>query len=311
VSNNNNTSFYGVTNFGDFELTEQLTSNLKMRLDWCFLEIGAFNTASIPTSGIYGGNAHQLTKVNDYGYNSGQVWQGVRRDWVWETGVTNASPINISGLYLNNSFYSTSTTGTYEYSIDYPNGRVIFANAINPTGTVELNHSYRNVHVFVADEQPWFREINKGSYRPDITSSGIVLSPEISTQLPCVAIDIIPRRTSKPFQLGNLVNWTYQAVTFHVLSENKPDAKKIADILFAQRDTTHTLFDINAIASGDAFPLNLMGSRVSGASMYPDLITDYRWKRCRWTNTTIQEIGEVRQGLFKWAVRTDLELVLP
>ena len=119
---NYNTTFKGVNSISDDLLLNILESNFKMFFDWGFLNIGAWFDATIPNSGtIYGSTnpPSKLLLVDDPSYIAGQVWQGMRKDWVWESGISYSgnSPIDVSGCYVNNTFipYSGNT-----FHIDYP-----------------------------------------------------------------------------------------------------------------------------------------------------------------------------------------------
>jgi hypothetical protein len=288
-----------------------------MWLDWSFLELGAFANITIPTSGIYGGYHHKLYHQDDPNYASGQVWQGFRQDWVWETGLSSSyQPIDISGVYVDGTFVPTGSA----VRVEYPNGRVVFTTAV--TGAdVQLNYSYRHVQVSDSDSNSWFRSLyiesrSDDSHLSQIGSGEYDIYQQVRTQLPAVIIELVPVRKTLPYQLGDLTNWTYQNVMFHVIGSNVHEARHVADILFQQRDRGIRLFNVNSAGTGNVFPLDIYGSRASGAAMYPTLTAPtaqggYLWKIARLTNTTIQSIGQVGPDLFEYAVRTDLELILP
>ena len=96
------TKFSKVSNIGDTLLSSEIENNLKWFLDWSLLGIGGWSNVNIPTSGAYGGTFDKLRLVNDPSYTNGQVWEGARKDWVWETGSSyeGYDPIQISGVYL-------------------------------------------------------------------------------------------------------------------------------------------------------------------------------------------------------------------
>jgi hypothetical protein len=142
------TNFLHVDSIGQKSRISSLEENLKSFLDWSFLNIGAYVNVSIPTSGISGSNFHQLRPVTDPS-NRIKVWESIRKDWVYESGVNNQSPTQISGIYLNGTFLSApSGSGNYTYSINYPLGRVTFNNAVSNNSNVQLNYSYRYVQVY-------------------------------------------------------------------------------------------------------------------------------------------------------------------
>src|SRR5574339_24267 len=160
----------GITNIGETLLMNEVEHNLKAFLDWSLLNsAGAWTDVRIPTSGIHGNNFHTLRPVVDPTYNDGQVWETVRSDWVWETGVnygTGINPIDISGVYVNGTFYQTGNV-LFGHYYDYPLGRVIFTGSI-PTGSVgTMEYSYRDIRVNLADNSKVWKEIQYGSLRPD------------------------------------------------------------------------------------------------------------------------------------------------
>ena len=99
--------------------------------DWGFLDAGQFYNIHIPQSGIYGGDRHKLRVASTPNYASGKVWEGYRQNWVWESGIdgTTEQPTTISGVFVDDTFYATGNT-TKPFYVDYPNGRVVFDNAL-------------------------------------------------------------------------------------------------------------------------------------------------------------------------------------
>ena len=92
-------SLRGFANSQDATLSNILLENFITFYDWGLVDKGDFYNIDIPESGLYGGNKHKLRPVQDPNYNDGQVWEGYRGNWVWETGVANVEqPIRISGV---------------------------------------------------------------------------------------------------------------------------------------------------------------------------------------------------------------------
>src|SRR5690606_24942466 len=131
----------------------------------------------------------------DPSYTAGQVWEAARKEWIWEdnaeyedkNSITH-SPIEVSGVYINGNF---SSSGFY---IDYPNGRVVFDDV--QTGPVQAEYSYRVVQTLISSREPWFKELQAGSFRVDDTGFSVVGSGGWNTlaqsrvQLPAVVIEI-------------------------------------------------------------------------------------------------------------------------
>ena len=78
----------GFTKLGDSTLVNDIKENVISFFDWGLLKKDNYINVSIPSSGIYGGNEHQLRLVDDPRYTAGQVWEGFRSNWVWESGIT-------------------------------------------------------------------------------------------------------------------------------------------------------------------------------------------------------------------------------
>jgi len=78
----------GFTKLGDSTLVNDIKENVISFFDWGLLKKDNYINVSIPSSGIYGGNEHQLRLVDDPRYTAGQVWEGFRSNWVWESGLT-------------------------------------------------------------------------------------------------------------------------------------------------------------------------------------------------------------------------------
>lgn len=314
------TTLKGITEIGDSTLCEQLKANLVEFFNWGILGIGGFTNVNRSSLGGYGGSPAQLRLVNEKNYETGQVWEAHRQDWVWESGVEYPyQPIGISGVYVNNTFYPASTTGVYSHHINYPQGRVIFETAIASGSTVEINYSYRSVSFYTSDA-PWFKEIMFNSYRVDDPhfmqhSSGAWSTlAQNRIQLPAVIVETVPRRTFTPMQLGG-GQWVNQDVLFHILAENAWDRDKLLDIITYQKDRTILSFDKNAMVDANKFPLDYEGSVASGAMVYPDLVKSsgeggFFWKKIFIKNMQTQEAAST-PPLFRAAARGTFEIDFP
>jgi len=306
-------TFKGITSYSDTQLMGELENNVKMWLDWSLLNIGAWSNAT-GYSGTYYGHPSKLSMVNDTSYTTGKVWQGNRKDWVWESGVnyngTN-NPVNITGVTVNNIPMSTG------YYVNYPLGRVILTTAIASGSTVTTDYSYRNVQVYKADDAPWWKELQYNSF--DSASPQFTQDPKTGDwsigayqriQLPAIVMETVSRGTSKGYEIGNGALEVDQDMLFHVLADNRKDRNNLVSILFLQNDKYIWLFDSNVINSGQNFPLNSRGSRVNSL-LYPDLVseTGFRYKKCQFTKTTMSEVQSANPNLYEGVVRSTLNLI--
>ena len=310
-----NTTFKNINNIGEDFLLNILESNFKTYLDWAFLNIGGWFDVTLSSSGIYGTNSHaKLVVSEDPAYNEGEVWQSIRKDWVWETGVafSSSSPTNISGLYIDNTFTPYSSG---DFTIDYPNGRIIFDTAIDTDSTVKLNYSYRYVQTYRANDSPWFNILQFATYEtnnPDITRSSDgdwSIGGQHRIQMPAIVIESLAKSRSRPFEIGNNNLIIEQDIAFHILAENKNDRNKLLDILRLQQDSVIVLYNTNTIAQNDLYPLDYNGDRKNNALMYPNMVSQYRWRKCWIKNVNLFEIDSPHPYLHRGLVRATVEII--
>ncbi len=317
--------FYPLNGFGsvfDQALTNEIQDNLVEYFDWALMDKGNYFNS---TKGELAPNGEDYSKLrlssNDH-YNAGQVWEGFRKNWIWQSGVDSSpAPLigdnkdkpGISGVYIDGTFQPTSGIGTYAHYVDYFNGRVIFDTAI-PTGTtVQAEHSYKYINVTYANNVPWLKELQTNTLQP--TSSFFNkdkgswdIPPESRLQLPAIAIEVVPLRRFKGYQLGG-GQWVYTDVLFHCIAEDEVTRNQLVDIVSMQNDRRIDLFNSNRIdASGD-FPLDYRGSPVPSALRYPDLMEKHEGGSMILSNSTVQEMVMVNTNIFGGIVRMTTEVI--
>lgn len=309
-----NTKFKGVDNIAQDLLLNILEANFKMYLDWAFLNIGAWFDVYANQNTIYGINQHsKLLPVEDPAYANGRVWQAIRKDWVWETGINynNTSPITISNINVN----SNTITKSGNFVVNYPLGRIIFNSPQSLTSNVRLDYSYRFVQVHRSSESPWFNILQFSSFNTSnqdikLTDSGEwSIGGQHRIQLPCIIIEPVARSRSRPYEIGNSLLWLEQDVAFYVLAENKNDRNKLLDILRLQQDITLQLFDTNILAQNDNYPLSYNGDIKNNALMYPDIVNTYGWRKCLIKDISLFEIDSPQPSLHQGMARATLEVI--
>jgi hypothetical protein len=277
------TEFKGLTNYGENLVDDHLRANLISFFDWGFIQTGAFHNITIPSSGNYGGNKHQLQLVKDPRYTNGQVWQANRGNWVWQSG-TNYSAIQVSGVEVNGSFCPLSGVGPYSHYVDYPNGRIIFNTAISQTATVKAQYSTKLVNVVDANQFKFTRQIQEGSINindsnfSNPSSGNWAINPENRIQLPAVAIEVTNDRNLSPLMIGG-GQYFRNKVIFHVLAESEKEASHIATIITMQNEKTNETFNVNSISQNNLSPLNYRGSIASGALTHPQMTAAYPYRK--------------------------------
>ncbi len=266
-----------VSNYGDPGFSSEAGTSLVAFLQWGFLEIGAFQNVQINQQAAYSGDVSRLHPVTDTRRPSGVVWGGLRREWVYESGLDFATqPIPISGIFVDGVFRPNGSG----YSIDYPNGQVVFASPPTSSGggvpTVKVAHSYRHVS-FITSAHPGWKEIQYRSFRADdpdfLAGSGAWgILAENRVQLPAVVVDVLPQVGNLyGYELGEKTRWHNQAARLYVLAENKWDRDQIHDILVNQWEKVFYLLDTYRMRVDNKFPLVNDRYRNPSGLLYPDL----------------------------------------
>lgn len=319
-----NYGLVGVENTQDSTLSNILIDNFVTFLDWGFLDKGGFNNINIPSSGMYGGSKSELRIANDPNYVTGQVWQGFRENWAWETGINKTTqPIAISGIYVNNNFLPytyKSASGYYTgpsatgYRINYQDGKVIFNTPLPATTSVKLNYSYKWVKVDRAEGVGFFRQIQNNDFRIDsnfLNGSGDwVQLGQTRVQLPAVFVEVVPNRTYEGLQLGG-GQWANTDILFYVLSNREPDCSNLLNIISYQNDRIINLFDSNRISRSGAYPMTFKGDLVDRQYDYPYWIDNYpTYNNCRIFNTKINNITQISVDFYVGTVRCSTQVKL-
>jgi hypothetical protein len=306
----------------DSTLNNELQDNIVEFLDWALLEKGNYMNVHLGELSPDGQDYSKLKISSNPNFTSGKAWEGFRKNWVWQSGVSynppptvgsNNTKPGISGVYVNNTFYSSTTTGTYAHHVDYYNGRIIFDNPI-PTGSkVQAEYSYKYINILYANALPWLSEIQKNSLDLDssfnvINKGKYDLPAEARVQLPAIAVEIVPRRVLRGYQLGG-GQWVDTDIIFHCLAEDEYTRNKLVDIISLQNEKTILTFNSNTLAASGAFPLDYRGFPVSGAMRYPDLIHNFTGSSVRFKNSIVQNMELYNSNFYAGIVRLTLETI--
>ena len=328
----NNSKLNGVDSIGKHLFMSQIENNMKSFLDWGLLNIGGFINVLRPQSNIYGNPISILKPTEDPSYTSGQVWQTMRKDWVWEDTVVfkntfdpppSPSPVPsvipklITGIYINNTFYDIATNNeTYKYIVDYINSRIIFDNAIPTNTSVSMEYAYRWVQVYNYDNAKWWQQLQ---YKTDqnakhfnqIYEGDFSVLTNNRIQLPAIVIETAARGTSSPFQLGTQSLIMRQDILLHIVAETMHDRNIIIDILRLQQDRTLDLYDINSITTNKTYPFNVNGTLNNNRLRYDQLIdnVNYTWKSGRLLNVVASDVQSFSPFLSESTVRMSVEII--
>lgn len=312
----------GINSVFDITLGNEIQDNIIEFFDWGLLEKGNYYNVTLNELSPSNKDYSRLRVSSNPNYPSGKAWEGFRKNWVWQSGISyNPSPIvgnnnakpGISGVYVNNTFYPSTTTGPYAHKVDYYNGRVIFDNPI-PTGSiVKAEYSYKYINIIYANSLPWLKEIqtNTLDVPSDFVSNNkgeFSIPAENRIQLPAIAVEIVPRRTLRGYQLGG-GQYVDTDVLFHCLAEDEFTRNKLVDIISLNNEKTILAFDSNKIANSGVFPLDYAGIPVSGALRYPDLIDKYYRGKLRLKNSSVQSMSLINSNFYAGIVRMTIESI--
>ena len=127
-------------------------------------------------------------------------------------------------------------------------------------------------------------------------------------QLPAIAVEIVPRRTYKGYQLGG-GQYVYTDVLFHCLAEDAYTRNSLLDMVSYQNDKKIHLFSSKSIATNSAFPIDYRGVPVTGALRYPDLVNTYKDGHAKFLDFTVQGMEMVNSNFSAGIARTTTESI--
>lgn len=305
------TTFHNVSSITGKDRISGLEDNIKSFLDWSFLHIGGFVNVKIPTSGVGGGSFHILKNANDPVLTN-RVWQSVKKDWIYETNIVyqSGSPTPFSGLYLNNTFLPAPTgSGNYTYNVNYPLGQIVFNNPVSSQSVITANYSYRYVQVYKSSDSFWWKEVQKETYNPsNFDKQDFSITSNHRIQLPAIVVELIPRTTLIPRELGTTKNIIIQDIFLHIFTENSNQRNTLIDILINQKDKTLYLYDIMDVIKNNRYILNNFGNINSNGYNYPDMVEHFSNYWCTIKDSTIGELNTLNSSLYNGIVRWSVEI---
>lgn len=312
----------GATRYGKDVLSENIEYSIIDFYKWGFLNIGAYqNITRSPTiSGVFGGDRFRLSRTIDPRYTNGQVYQGFRSDWVYETGVNFTPPPTSVSLYVDGVLKQPNDT-TYGHHVDYPGGRVVFNAAVDSTKRIDANFTHRTV-AFVPATTPWFRELMYNSFdihRQDFVNnaaSGGIWNQlsQNRMQMPLVGVEVVGIPKYKGLQLGG-GQFAYLDIIYYIYSETNHERKQIRDIIANQNDRAIWTYDRGVMKESANWPLVLdyRNTPVSGFLTYPSLVDEshgFRFRKIVFSNTSAEDM-ETDNSLYCSVVRTTCEITMP
>ena len=314
-------------------VSNQLEYNLAAFIDYGILYAGGFINvqANVGNTNVHGAEPDRLYPVNDPNYKNGQVWQTMRKNWVYETGIGgaglydgaysshgNTTPYTITGIILNETGkISNTAVGTYAHEKDYKNGRIIFDTKIPTTTKLRLSYAYKWVQVYTYADAEWWQELQ---YATDENTSDhktrdkgdFFVDPKNRVQLPAVVLEIVPRSSSSPYRLGDKSMVLDQDILIHIVADNYYDRNNITDMIRMQEDRVIKMYDINTVAKSGVYTYDIDGTLNSTRKDYSELVNldDYFYNTCRLKNMVVSSVESPNPDLFESTIRTTAEIII-
>jgi len=284
----------GSKNFYEFtSISDILAFNLKEQYEYGLLEKGAYTACEFSNTATSGFT--KLKRIHDNRYTDGQVYEGIGPSWVWQTGVSVPNgftqPFQVSGVYIDKTFYPVGTSGQNSFTIDYQFGRVIFDNAKDSNTEIEAEYVINDIALYLSDDPRWKtfidEYIDKFADASDLAPSGLsVYLKEKRVWLPCLVIEIDELNETTGLQLGGGEIQDF-AVQYHIFAEQPFVRNRLGDLVSDQFNSTINLYEINS----STYPFDFDGSLASGVLEYPQLA-----KRHETHYFTDARVGSVKGG---------------
>ena len=293
--------------FGGYGLTDQLLYYVQGWLYWGLLHHGAYNIYKIGQDSYFADNEAVLHYVPDGRLPDRTVYDGVGREWVYESGVvvpTGAvAPFRVSGVYVNGNFISASSVGPHRFHTDYRNGRIIFDESQDSTDIISAEYTNRAVYIGFADSKE-FQLLMLDSIEEFLTNTTPSGTPAKDHQiwLPSIFIEV-QSGSGRGLQLGGGQIKT-RTIVLHIFADSAGDRNLLLDWLDFQNRAAFWLADLNKIT----FPFDQYGDIVSGTTNWIDLMNSYPWRKLRIMDGICKNINSLNTKLFRGTVTWKVEL---
>jgi hypothetical protein len=301
--------------YGQNSVEDQIVQNIVSFIDYGLLELGAYFNIFKGQTDYLGNNVSRYRTVDQPGIEVGKVWEGLKHNVIWETGVNLkptglTSPIGISGIYVNDVFYPNGSTVIGNgYYFDYSLNRVIFNNKIASASKVEVEHSLRHINVYSTDTNFYRDAIAFYNDRNNFFVSGSGIdntNPRSRVYLPSIFI-YLKNLGSSPVEIGSRAKYVEAEIEFDIFTQSSQDRKRLTDICFWLEEKSIGTFNVNNAPK----PLSISGTLNSNRLLYNDLINQYYYRTCRFgDNFTITRNTNLVLPIQNVTVRGTFEIPL-
>lgn len=269
----------GFDSISDVDIQNTIQQNVIAFFDWGFINKSAFTNVRLSQTDVRSSDRSVLKIVRDPNFANGRVWETFRENLVWEQNLNSTTqPISISGVYVNGTFVTPNTSG-FQHYVDYVHGRVIFNTPLPITSTVKMEYSFKTLNFTNLQVLPLIQYVQSNSF--DLSTKnyagqsgewGLLTKERI--QMPFVSVEVAPRGSQFPTELGSNINWTDIDVIMHIVTEDQSDCMKYSSFIFAQKDLTIFMFNLTQMNKSGVMPLDYRGVPIVNAMTYDKLVRD-------------------------------------
>ena len=274
-----------VNYFGQATNRTQIRENIIWYLRDSFINAGGYYNIASGTLGFDGTDVSLLQPSHHPDKGKFQVWKGLSHEWVWETGINatyagGASPALVSGVYIEDVFYPTGTTGTYAFDVDYGKGAIVFKNKSFASGTkIWAERSERAAFVYPAESNEYRQIIyeHERVFNDPPGSGQDTFGSNLKAFLPAVFVDVSHGR-NKAYQIGSNSHIKTFGITMEVFSEDLRQFDFLRDACIGLETQSFTMYDSNTVQSSGAYPLRYDGTLSPTPQQFSGLVDLYPWK---------------------------------
>ncbi len=306
-----NLPFYGFverTYPGYLSANRLVEENIRRWLEMSFLIDGAFTTVVRNETDWRGNDLSQFLQTNDPIYGT-KVYQCRYKNLVYETGVAVpvdiTAPTIVSGIYVDNDFYPTSTTGVMEYHFDYINGRVIFENAnamstVYGTGNAPLRANFSTKNIFVSSNDEMLATLLTNTTTDNVETTGVEFFEYNELYYPAVFIHVMSRAWKGAQLGGGKIARTH--VNLYTFATSSAERDYITSTLSQQENKKIPTIDWNSAPS----PLDEYNDRSADFTTFEVAASGYPWKSCYILDS--EEKSRFRTTVYRGDVSYQMEI---
>jgi len=270
--------------FGQATNRGQIRENIIWYLKDSFLNAGGYYNVSSGTLGFDGTDVSLLSPSYSPDYASFRVWKGLSHEWGWETGINptyagGATPFRVSGVYVDDVFYPTGTTGSYEHEVDYNRGAIVFTNNLASGTKVWAERSERAAFVYPSESNEYRQIIyeHERVFSDHPASGQDTFSNNLKAFLPAVFVDVTHSKNIA-YQLGSSSHFKTFKINCEVFSEDLRQFDFLRDACIGLETQSFTMFDTNIVQASGDYPLKYDGTLNSNPQSFSGLVDLYPWK---------------------------------